>query len=82
MDLRHKICLAIEYAKQDHFSGEEGAWRSLKDMAAHFGVSESEMRQKIDNGDFSYAEFKKMQNFLGDGFDFDLIITLPDGTKI
>ena len=82
MDLRHKICLAIEYAKQDSVSGEKENWRTMAGMAEALEISEYEFRRKIADSDFSYADFKRMENYLGHGFKFDIEVTFPDGTKI
>lgn len=82
MDLRHKIYLAIEYTKQDSMSGEKENWRTVDGMAKALDIDGNEFRRKVAEGDFSYADFKKMENYLGKGFRFDIEVTFPDGTKI
>ena len=82
MDLKHKICLAVEYAKQESIAGEKGSWRTMAGMADALGITEYMFNRKIADGTFSYADFKKMENYLGNGFRFDIGVTFPDGTKI
>ena len=81
MDLRHKIYLAIEYAKNDYKDAPEN-WRSFKGMADAMGISDAKLRERIDNEDFSFKDLATMQQYLGDGFNFEVSITLPDGTKL
>lgn len=81
MDLKHKIDLAVEYAKDDCIDGGE-EWLTLGDMANALGMSRIALNKKIKDGDLSLDDFRKMEQYLGDGFHFEMMITLPDGTKI